>query len=81
MHKLSHFYKIVKKHIAPSFAKIGERDILCSFTNRLKYYEVQMYSRTEKIKKSFFPSTIPLLNSIDLDVRNSTSKMSILKLK
>ena len=29
INKLSPFYKIVNKHISPSFAKIGERDIHC----------------------------------------------------
>ena len=36
--------------------------------------------RTEKFKKSFFPSTILLWNTLDIDIRNSTS-LSNFKLK
>ena len=79
IHKLCHFYKIVNKHTAPYFA-----DLFPKLVNERSYIPLRTAQniteyrcRTEKFKKSFFPSTISLWNSIDLDVRNSTSKVII----
>ena len=78
IHKLCHFYKIVNKHTAPYLA-----DLLPKLVNERSYIPLRTSQniteyrcRTEKFKKSFFPSTISLWNSIDLDVRNSTSKVN-----
>ena len=78
INKLCHFYKIVNKHTAPYLA-----DLLPKLVNERSYIPLRTAQniteyrcRTEKFKKSFFPSTISLWNSIDLDVRNSTSKVN-----
>ena len=74
-HKLSHFYKIVNKSTAPYLV-----DLLPILVNERSYIPLrtgqnvsEYRCRTEKFKISFFPSTISLWNSIDLDLRNSTS--------
>ena len=48
----------------------------CKQTHNISQYTC----RTEKFKKSFFPSTILLWNTLDIDIRNSTS-LSNFKLK
>ena len=48
----------------------------CKQTHNISQYTC----RTEKLKKSFFPSTILLWNTLDIDIRNSTS-LSNFKLK
>ena len=75
IHKLSHFYKIVNKSTAPYLV-----DLLPILVNERSYISLrtgqnisEYRCRTEKFKKSYFPSTISLWNSIDLDVRNSIS--------
>jgi hypothetical protein len=50
--------------------------VTCKQTHNISQYKC----RTEKFKKSFFPSTILLWNTLDIDIRNSTS-LSNFKLK
>ena len=73
--ELSHFYKIVNNSTAPYLV-----DLLPILVNERSYIPLrtgqnisEYRCRTEKFKNSFFPSTISLWNSIDLDLRNSTS--------
>ncbi len=72
---MSLFYKIVNKQVALYLI-----DLLPKSVNERSYISLRTAQniteykcRTEKFRKSFFPSTVSLWNSIDLDSRNSIS--------
>jgi hypothetical protein len=82
IHKLSYFYKIVY-----NYSPLYLIELLPKLVNERSYiplrsgHNISQYKcRTEKFKKSFFPSTISLWNTLDIDIRNSTS-LSNFKLK
>ena len=75
IHKLTLYFKIVK-NLVPNYLK----KLLPSQLSELSHYSLRNLSdyslfvaRTERFKKSFFPSATKLWNNFDIDVRNIES--------
>ena len=70
MHKLCHFYKIVRNQ-APSYLTDIVPSQNRSYTLRNSHNVPLMVTNHQFFKNSFFPSTIIEWNNLDLDIRNS----------
>ena len=82
MHKLFYIFKIIK-HTSPAYLVELLPDTVHVRTGRLLRSGENLTllaSRTEKFKQSFFPSSVKLWNSLQIDVRNSTS-LNIFKVR
>ena len=70
MHKLCHFYKIVRNQ-APSYLTDIVPSQNRSYTLRNSHNVPLMVTNHQFFKNSFFPSTIIEWNNLDSDIRNS----------